>query len=60
MRLGIPTLSGVKAGEKFLKGVPKDNFWNLNIFCLKIYKFLLQMHWMKKYLTIFYFPFIQK
>jgi hypothetical protein len=31
----MPTRSGVKAGQKFLKGVPKNNFWNLNIFKLK-------------------------
>jgi hypothetical protein len=31
----MPTLSRVKAGEKFLKRVPKDSFRNLNIFSLK-------------------------
>jgi hypothetical protein len=31
----MPTLLQVKAGEKFLKGVPKDNFRKLFIFNLK-------------------------
>jgi hypothetical protein len=30
----MPTLSGVKAGEKFIKGVQAD-FWNLVVFSLK-------------------------
>jgi hypothetical protein len=34
-RLGIPTLYEVKAGDKFLKGVLKDNFWILFIRNLK-------------------------
>jgi hypothetical protein len=33
--LGMPTLHEVKAGEKFLKGLPKDNFRKLFIFSLK-------------------------
>jgi len=33
--LGLPTFSVVKAGEKFLKEVPKDDFCNLIIFSLK-------------------------
>jgi hypothetical protein len=31
----MPTLSGVKAGQKFLKGVSKNNYLNLNIFNLE-------------------------
>jgi hypothetical protein len=31
----MPTLYGIKPGEKLLKGVQKCNFWNLVIFSLK-------------------------
>jgi hypothetical protein len=31
----VQALSGVKAGQKLLKGVPKNYFWNSNIFNLK-------------------------
>jgi hypothetical protein len=31
----MQTLSGIKAGQKFLKGILKNNFWNLNMFNLK-------------------------
>ena len=33
--IGMPTLYGVKAGENFSKGVPKDNFRTFFIISLK-------------------------
>jgi hypothetical protein len=32
LKAGMPTLYRVKAGENFLKGVPKDNFWIIILF----------------------------